>query len=253
MALIDKLKKIGDKIRDITKTSDLVKLDEMPIKIDEIYKLGTSDEALKERLDEAYNNGSSYGINAVINGSKCKGSCMSLFGSNSTLTVAPFFDTSNVTDCSNMFGECRQLIEVPNYDFSNANNVWDLFGYCTSLSKLGKLSFPKATSSGRIFYQCKSLKTIEELDFSSFEEFNQIFDYCGDLENIKIKGTIKTPVFHIYHSIKLTHDSLMSIINALEDNSGNTTAKELQIGSQNIQKLSAEDIAIIVNKNWSYY
>jgi hypothetical protein len=61
------------------------------------------------------------------------------------------------------------------------------------------------------------------------------------------------------YSPKLTHESLMSVINNLYDlnltysaiGNGKLYRQELRLGSTNLAKLSAEEIAIATNKGWN--
>ena len=55
-------------------------------------------------------------------------------------------------------------------------------------------------------------------------------------------------------STKLSHDSLMSIINALKDYSADTsgTTYTLTIGGTNIEKLTQDELDSIEEKGWEY-
>lgn len=51
---------------------------------------------------------------------------------------------------------------------------------------------------------------------------------------------------------KLTHDSLMNVINNLYDiKSKGVKTQTLQLGNRNKAKLTAEEIAIATNKGWN--
>jgi hypothetical protein len=55
---------------------------------------------------------------------------------------------------------------------------------------------------------------------------------------------------NIFQHVSLHIDSLISIINALDDLTGQGS-KTLTLGSENLSKLSSDQIAIAVNKNWT--
>lgn len=85
---------------------------------------------------------------------------------------------------------------------------------------------------------------------SSF--FSTVFQGCENLENLTILETIKTNEFNVQWSTKLTHDSLMSILNALEDKSADTsgTVWTVTLGEINIAKLTDAEQEIANNKGW---
>lgn len=138
---------------------------------------------------------------------------------------------------------------------------------------------PTAASSGNYytFYNCVELEEIEDIGLSAYfysSTFGNnyalhtiarlpfredtimdtnVFRNCQSLENLTIDGVIPTN-FDIRYSTKLTHDSLMSIINALKDYSADTsgTTYTLTIGGKNVAKLSTEELQIIRSKGWKY-
>ena len=103
-----------------------------------------------------------------------------------------------------------------------------------------------------MFSSCDSLVTIEKLLFNSIKTSSMwgAFRYSPNLENIVIEGTIKVNSgdLNLSDCNKLTIDSIMSFINAFEDNTGETQYV-VTFGYANIKKLSPEQIAIATNKN----
>jgi hypothetical protein len=65
-------------------------------------------------------------------------------------------------------------------------------------------------------------------------------------------GAIGQNGFDVHWSTKLTHDSLMSIINHLSDKSSDTsgTTWTITLGTENIAKLTDDEIAIAEAKGW---
>jgi peroxiredoxin len=138
-------------------------------------------------------------------------------------------------------------------DVSKITNVSQLFGYCENLTILPKIDLSSATSTSGIFADDYKLKTIDELVVSANTGYhNTNFRNCEALENMIVTGTIGQNNFNVQWSTKLTHDSLMSIINCLADKSGDTsgTTWAVTIGSENYAKLTANEIAIAENKGW---
>ena len=97
-----------------------------------------------------------------------------------------------------------------------------------------------------------------------------MFNYCTNLTNlggVKDLGksyTRKTSNNYYYkldlsYCEKLTHESLISVINSLYDlnltydvaNGGILYSQQLVLGSTNLAKLTAEEIAVATNKGWT--
>ena len=97
------------------------------------------------------------------------------------------------------------------------------------------------------FNNAKNLVTIRKLIVEENAAFGSCFTGCTALENITIEGVIGK-AFDISPATKLTHDSLMSIINHLKDGVSSLT---LTIGSANLAKLSDAEKAIATEKGWT--
>lgn len=76
------------------------------------------------------------------------------------------------------------------------------------------------------------------------------FSSCADLENITLEGTMANNI-SLSSSSKLTHDSLMSVINALYNFSGTTETRTCTFGSTNLAKLTEAEKAIATQKGWT--
>ena len=148
-----------------------------------------------------------------------------------SLVSIPQFDTSNVTSFFNCFSGCSLLVSIPQFDTSNAKTVSNMFANCTSLRSIPLLDFGNVTSiSG--FFGYSDIKSLTDL---------------GGFKNLKIdfkNGLNKLP--------NLTVQSLMNVINNLYDfrANGETTTKTLQLGTTNLNKLTAEQKAVATNKGW---
>jgi surface protein len=152
----------------------------------------------------------------------------------------------------NMFTKCSNLtsLDVSNFDTSNVTNMYGMFDECDSLISLDLSNF----------------------DFGKVKNVNFFIDlsYTSKLANLNFginlgKGyTSKTQNYSDYklditYARQLTHDSLMSIINNLYDlnltydvaNGGTLYRQQLKLGSTNLAKLTAEEIAIATNKGWN--
>jgi surface protein len=135
--------------------------------------------------------------------------------------------TSNVTDMSWMFSNCKSLIslDISNLDTSNVTKMNRMFANCNSLEVLNLSNFDASsvTDASYMFYKCTALT-----DFIAPRNISVSIDFS--------------------YCTKLTHDSLMSIINNL----ATVTDKTLTLGATNLAKLSEEEKAIATNKGWIF-
>lgn len=99
------------------------------------------------------------------------------------------------------------------------------------------------------FQGCTGLVTIRQLDVQATTGFTSTFASCSALANITITGTIGKNISFV-NSSKLTHDSLMSIINALEEKTDGSTPS-LTLHATAKARLSTDEIAIATQKGWS--
>lgn len=103
------------------------------------------------------------------------------------------------------------------------------------------------------FIGCVKLKKIPSLVVDSETTYKNTFHDNICLEVLNIQGTIGQNDFNVQWSTELSHESLMSIVNALEDKTGDTsgTTWVVTLGSENMAKLSAEELSMISNKGWN--
>ena len=130
------------------------------------------------------------------------------------------WDTSNVTDMRSMFANCKNVIDldISNFDMCKVSIVSGILNNC---SKLKNLIFGK--NLGKSYTQKSANYVLYTLDIS----------YCTNL----------------------THDSLISVINGLYDlnlvYSETLYPQSLVLGTTNLAKLTAEELAIATNKGWT--
>ena len=103
------------------------------------------------------------------------------------------------------------------------------------------------------FWGDTKLHTIEVLRVREDTNYSATFNKCYELVNLTIEGTIGRNSFDVSYSPKLSHDSLMSIINALKDYSEDTsgTSWVVTLGTTNIAKLTDAEKAIATEKGWT--
>lgn len=184
------------------------------------------------------------------------------------------WDTSNwaVTLMTNTWYACAQLETLPISDWDTSNwkvtNFYNPFAWMTSLRELDLSSWD---TSGWVFTANVAMTFLRvspklvSFDFSfidltgkSFKALSSStynFDTCYCLQNItfgennngKMTMATTTPLRFDWSPL-LTHESLMNILNVIGTVS---TAKTLQLGSVNLNKLTAEEKAIATNKGWT--
>lgn len=141
-------------------------------------------------------------------------------------------------------------------DFSKVTYANECFEYCCAFSVLPEINLSKISNySGRINYffnQCDEVKTVRKLIIPNAVTGINMFYNMAALENIVIEGILQGNDININASKNLTHDSLMSFINALKDYSGTTTTYKITLGSKNIAKLTDDELKIIEDKGWTY-
>ena len=138
-------------------------------------------------------------------------------------------DTSKVEDMSGLFTGCTSVtsLDLTYLDTSNVIYFSEMFSGCTKLTSLDISSWDTSNSDPQ-------------------DGMSKMFDDCTNLTNLN-----SCPFYYsinFYGSDKLTHDSLMSIINNLGTVSSSQT---LTIGNTNLAKLTSDEIAVATNKGWT--
>ena len=207
---------------------------------------------------------------------------------NYLLNELPQIDTSNVTNMGQMFYGCTNLTTIPQIDTSNVTNMSQMFNYCTNLTTIPQLNTSNVTNTPQMFYGCTNLTTIPPLDTSNVTNMSYMFGSCTNLTTIPPlngeKLTVVTGAFsdckslenfnglinlgqayqtsqsanysnyklNLISSNKLTHDSLINVINNLYDiKTKGVKPQQLVLGNTNLAKLTAEEVAIATNKGWT--
>ena len=134
--------------------------------------------------------------------------------------------------------------------FSGCTNLQYAFYNC-KFTKTGLVDFTAVTSTAMSAFEYSSDLETVEIKVNENTVFNQMFTNCTALINLVIHGTIGQNGFNVSWSTLLSHDSLMSIINALQDKSGTTGSWVCTLGTVNLDKLSDAEKAIATQKGWS--
>lgn len=165
-----------------------------------------------------------------------------------SLITIPLIDTSNITNISSMFNTCTSLLSVPKLNTSKVTKTSLCFYKCQALTFIPAIDTSSVTDAGGMFNSCGSLITVPQLDFSSLTNADLMFYRCPALTTLGGFLNLKTNL-DLSSSTKLTHDSLMNVINKAADVT--SSPKTLTLGSTNLAKLTTDEKAIATNKGWT--
>lgn len=242
MRVNEKMTAIADAIRDRTGGTEMLTLDDMATEVGAVYDAGKKSEH-KDFWDVALRN-QNYMVYAFA------GCCWK------DETFRPKYDIKPKGNITGMFRasgitnlkKCLEDAGVT-LDLSQATNATTAFGYCGPLTTLPKLDFSSVTTLTQTFNDDTALETIEEIKFGENTKFNQSFDDCASLTHMIVTGVIGQNGLDLSFSPNLTHESLMSVINALQTKtSGSWT---VTLGSTNLAKLTDTEKAIATQKGWT--
>jgi surface protein len=178
------------------------------------------------------------------------------------------FDTSKMTSLNTVFINCHNLkiIDVKNWDTKMITDLYSTFKECQSVKILdvSRWDVSNVTIMDSLFYKCLEL---EMLDLTMWDVLNltgasYMFGICNKLISLIGNRTIEDVLennicalnglkvaLSLYYTI-LDRASLRAVINGLADLTGQTS-QTLTLGATLMAKLTEEDIAIAVNKNWN--
>ena len=126
-----------------------------------------------------------------------------------------------------------------------------VFNTCTSLTNI-IIPHGCKTLGWAAFNKCTALTTIwlpNTLTKVSFDSWDNAFSGCENLESVTLENGFNTRI-NLSSSTKYSVETIVSWGEALFDRTG-LDSYILTIGSENIEKLSDEQIAIFTNKNWT--
>ena len=182
--------------------------------------------------------------------------CQNLKSINLTGSTSKFYNFSYA------FYACYELETIPDIDTSNATNMGYCFYYCSKIKSLN-LNTAKVTNMAQAFRGCTSLEQIGELDCSAVNVLSYAFGenrslkQFGGLRNLG-KNYTSTNVNYFPYTVDLNASnqlekaSILNILNGLYDLAANNKpAQSLVLGTTNLAKLTAEEIAIATNKGWN--
>ena len=230
-----KFKEIADKIREKTGETELIKPSEFASKIDDVYTAGQN--AGGGGDGQTYEQGVADGKQAEYD-----------------RFWDAFQENGNRTTYNYAFYGWKEDTYNPKYPINivSTGNVSNTFNSST----LKDTKVPITVSCQTLattFANSLSLVTIPSIDVSGVTtKIDRCFSSCTALTNLTVVGTINANGFDVSPCKKLTHDSLMSIIDALANKKDDTSGTQwiCTLGTDNLNKLSNEEKAIATGKGW---
>lgn len=252
MALTDKLTAIANAVRAKLGTEQTYTLSELSENVDTVYQKGkqTQTDAFWESAQKtsagALRTDYSYAFAGAMWNDE---------------TYLPKYNIAP-SNCSNMFFhnyeihspfKCSEYPNAPITIDTSSSTSFDRFIYDCVVKAVPTINTTAATRLFSAFSYAVGLETIDKLILKSdgSQTFSSVFQGTTTLENIVIEGTIGQNGFDVSPCTKLTHDSLLSIINALKDYSGTTTPKTVTLGATNLAKLTDAEKATATEKGWT--
>lgn len=185
---------------------------------------------------------------STVNVSLCFNNCYPL-----TSVSLPAGFGSAAASLYGCFASCNALASVsfPAGFGQNTTNLSQCFASCSTLTSL---SFPAGFGSAAVnvnscFSGCISLVSIVLPTGFGQNATNtgNCFGACFSLTDITGNPNLKTS-FTFSDCTKLTHDSLMVVINGLQTV---TTTQKLTLGTTNLEKLTDEEKKVATDKGWT--
>lgn len=243
MSVNEKMTAIADAIRAKTGGTESLTLDQMAAEIAGIQAGGGGENALDYSI--------SPGVYTNVN-----------FGGGVELTVS-FGSKTNVAVLANSFKNLFQnasglkSIKII-YGGKNAGIVYGLYAFQMWETELELIDLTQLVNTISFNGDCSSLfngrqglkQILGELDLSSVWNLNLAFRSCLALEDVRFKAESIMKDITLSNSSLLNDASIQSVIDGLADMTGGT-AQTLSLHSSVVDKLTAEQQAQIINKNWS--
>lgn len=235
-------KSIAQMIRNILGTSTKIKPSQMANKFLDVYNRGVGD---------GYTNGHALGFGDGFDNGYAEG-----LESGRSEQHARFWNSyqqnGNRRSYTAAFGyawtdECYDPLYPVICNGTGGNN---LFQYNTNITDTkGPITF--GTSASYAFNWCNKLKRTH-IVVNKSTTFTSTFSNCTSLEDLIVDGTIGQNGFDV-SGCPLTVESVLSVLHALEDKSGDTSGTDwlVKLGSANLA-LVGSDCEIATSKGWRY-
>lgn len=134
-------------------------------------------------------------------------------------------------------------------DTSGATQLANCFRYSTLITRVPAIDVTGVTTSPDHLFSDSGIETIDKIIISATTPCGPWFYNAKSLKNVTFEGVIGSSGFNFTQSTLLTHDSIMSVINALETKTSGTWT--VTFGTTNLAKLTAAEKKIATDKGWT--
>lgn len=260
------LSSIANKFRDVLGTTEPINAQDFVDKIEETKRYSWN-----EGMGTGYNHGLEEGKKAEYD------AFWDSFQQNGTRTAydngfsgvcwnsenfKPKHKPMKVVNGSYMFSlfdaQCKKksvVIDENIIDFTNITNAQGMFqNFNASVIKMNVIPIKLSNMYSFTLMNNIARHSIEELKLGIHEtmSFDTNSFHCGSLKNVSfVEGSVIGKSIWFQGSPKLTHDSLVNIINVLKNYNGTGTTNTLTLHADAKSKLTETDIANITQKGWT--
>ena len=184
---------------------------------------------------------------------------------NKLIKEYPQLDTSKITVFGNMFNGCSNLREISQLDTGSGTSFFNMFRDCSNLQEIPKIDTSKGTTFDSMFFNCSSLQEIPQFNFENALVITDIVSNCSNLQNLggfkdlgkayfQKKKENSPYTLNLRSCSKLTHESLLNVINNLYDLNltyGETLYRQqVKLHADSMALLSEDEIKIATDKGW---
>lgn len=251
-----------DTIRVLLNSTDIIKSNELPRNIRNVHAAGSDvgyeigfDEGKQIENQEFWTN-----FLSGLNQEDCRYAMAGIGWNDNSFNPSVSFKAFDGANLGNFFylnntKDMAGILERNGvvWDFSGAKNV-GYFAYNSAIENFPLLDFSGATEIfSRCFYGLKgdNITIPLKLNDDGSQAFDKMFNSTYGIVNLTIYGTIGQNGFNVAACTQLTHDSLMSIINALKDYLTIGGTHTITLGTVNLAKLTDAEKAIATQKGWT--
>ena len=218
---------------------------------------------LKDDLDNVYSKGSSDGYKLGQNEMKNQIEYSITYGGKRTHYYGAFARqdwsgysfTTPITpkdNAENMFFTYYGTTLPSGIDCSQlTGSVATMFRYSQKITDINDMNIQAPTEYKLTFANIPNLKKIEVVRCNENTKFTNTFQNDTALTDVTFEGVIGQNGLDLKASPNLSKASLLSILNCLQDKSGDNSATwTITIGNSNLGKLTAEEIESAEEKGW---
>ena len=199
--------------------------------------------------DAYQNNGDRVDYNGAFAGNGWNGATFRPKYDIKPLSMSRMFFSSGITNLKALLEDVGVTL-----DTSSCGGGANIFEGST-ITHIGVIDMTKMPNINYFFYQATALVSIDKVilkaDGSQTFASTTSFGGCANLTHMPIEGVIGQNNFNVQWS-DLDTESLISILNALQDKTSNTSGTEwkIKIGETNLAKLTEDNLKIAYDKGW---